>query len=113
MIPEERQELIEELITTVVKIVEAAVDGVNGRIQRLEDRVETDEQHMGLLTAAYGEFVVIIEALVARVGSGSPEELEAFKKDAAAGKKQLLDLLRQHLPEQNRAGFQPFDPDSS
>lgn len=97
----------------IIQVMDSVITAMNHRFEHLESMHEQLEQVVAVLVPAYAELAATIEALVARVGSGSPEELEAFKKDAREGKRKLLELFTgvAQAAQQDPPTFQQFSPD--
>lgn len=100
------QQKAEEQTVRMTKVIELVVDGLNGRMDQLDSSLEGFEQRLAMITVAYAEIASMITALVAKVGSGSPEEVEEFHKLVSEQRKQMLDLLRQEAEK-------PFTPHES
>jgi archaellum component FlaC len=104
------QDLTLELNAQIAKVLEIVVDGVNAHIKQVEDNAESLEQRLAMLTAGYAELATMITALVARVGSGSPEEIEAFNREVVEGRKKMLEMLKE-TTQQPFTAHQPQDTD--
>lgn len=103
---EKFQELSLKLNADIAKVLEIVVDGINAHIADVEANAESLEQRVAMLTAGYAELATMITALVARVGSGSQEEIDAFNKDVADGRKRMLEMLK----ETTQQPFTPYQP---
>lgn len=100
------QQSAEDQMVRVTKVVELVVDGLNGRMDQIESTIDNIEERLAMITVAYAELASMITALVAKVGSGSPEEVEEFKRLVNDQRKQMLEVLRQ----QEEQPFTPHEP---
>ena len=100
------QQSAEEQMTRITQVLELVVDGVNGRIGQLESTIDNIEERLAMITVAYAELASMITALVAKVGSGTPEEVEEFTRLVNDQRKQMLEVLRQ----QEEQPFTPHEP---
>ena len=104
MIKNQVNDLGLNLETQVVKLLETMSSSFTSQVTDVESQLDSFEQRLAMLTAGYAELATMITALVARVGAGSEEEIQAFNEEVRKGRKDMMDLLR----SQSQQPFKPF-----
>lgn len=104
MIKNQVNDLGLNLETQVVKLLETMSSSFASQVTDVESQLDSFEQRLAMLTAGYAELATMITALVARVGAGSEEEIQAFNEEVRKGRKDMMDLLR----SQSQQPFKPF-----
>jgi archaellum component FlaC len=96
----------EEQMARIVKVFEVVVEGLNGRMNQIDSTMESLEERLAMITVAYAELASMITALVAKVGQGSPEEVEDFNRLVMQQRRDMMNLLR----ENSEQPFTPHEP---
>ena len=82
-----------ELRTFSTEVAGAMLEAYEERWQHKDEETDNFEQRLAMLSMAYGELALLVEAILVEVSSEDEETAERFKEKIAEGRKQLISML--------------------
>jgi DNA-binding transcriptional regulator YbjK len=105
---------LEDLRTWILTVLETFDSVYKNRFAALDSLQEQTEQRLAMLTSAYAESVVLIEALLNQFVGASEQDRERFRNDVTEGRKKMLEVLQNAARdvEHSSEHFTSVDPSS-
>jgi len=87
---------IEVLRNQVTEALNNFAKNTASRFTEIEERLEEADKVVSALAMGYAEMAVILDAVIAHVGTKSPDERKAFLESIESGRKQMLGVFSEY-----------------